>query len=257
MQSGKTRTWANDDTMAAPSADPTPVINQPTQDNSVAEEVPSQPKKARIQEPLPVATQELEPEPMVIDHSEEDGNEDTSAQEETPAQDGQGEEEAGPASDMDWLRSKTSRLLGLLDEDEQAEFEERKVDKPVESRSSPKDESRSAAIEQITSEPEPEPVTNADETVDEAADEEAEEEKENEISPEQAKNIELIRDSARLFLRNLSYDLKEADLHPLFSPFGKTEEVSSLLHYSPLTSHPLSTLPTSCFESTNASGVLV
>ncbi|KAJ6101997.1 hypothetical protein N7486_004424 [Penicillium sp. IBT 16267x] len=224
MQSGKTRTWANDDTMAVPSADPTPVINQPTQDNSVAEELPSQPKKARIQQPLPVASTqepEPEPEPMVIDHSEEDGNEDTSAQEETPAQDGQ--EEAGPASDMDWLRSKTSRLLGLLDEDEQqAEFEERKVDKPVESRSSPKDESRSAAIEQITSQPEPEPVTNVDETVDESAEEE---EKENEISPEQAKNIELIRDSARLFLRNLSYDLKEADLHPLFSPFGKTEEI--------------------------------
>lgn len=242
MQSGKTRTWANDDTMAAPSADPTPVINQPTHDNSVAEEVPSQPKKARIQEPQPVATQETESEPMVIDQSEdqseEDGNEDASAQQETAAQDGQGEEEAGPASDMDWLRSKTSRLLGLLDEDEQAEFEERKVDKPVESRSSPKDESRSAAIEQITSEPEPEPFTNADETIDEPAEEEEEDkEKENEISPEQAKNIELIRDSARLFLRNLSYDLKEADLYPLFSPFGKTEEVSSWFHsLSPLIS---------------------
>jgi multiple RNA-binding domain-containing protein 1 len=234
MQSGKTRTWANDDTMAAPSADSTPVINQPTQDNSVAEEVPSQPKKARIEESLPVAsTQEPEPEPMAVEQSEEDGNEDTSAQEDTPAQDGQGEEEAAPASDMDWLRSKTSRLLGLLDEDEQAEFEERKVDKPVESRSSPMDESRSAAIEQITSQPEPEPVTNVDETVDEPADEE---EKETEISPEQAKNIELIRDSARLFLRNLSYDLKEADLHPLFSPFGKIEEVSSWFHSLPITS---------------------
>lgn len=256
MQSGKTRTWANDDTMAAPSADPTPVINQPTQDNSVTEEVPSQPKKARIQEPVPVVIQEPEPEPMVIDQGEDDENEDTSAQEETPAQDGQGEAEAGPASDMDWLRSKTSRLLGLLDEDEQAEFEERKVDKPVESRSSPKDESRSAAIEQITSEPEPEPVTNADETVDEPAEEE-EEEKENEISPEQAKNIELIRDSARLFLRNLSYDLKEADLHTLFSPFGKTEEVSSLFHF-PAPHFTLSLHHASmCFDSTNAGGVLV
>ncbi|KAJ5746634.1 hypothetical protein N7520_011816 [Penicillium odoratum] len=214
MQTGKTRTWANDDTMAAPAADSAPVINQLPKDTSVAEEVPSQPKKARIEEPLPVATPE-EPEPMVIDQSEEDGTE------ETPAQEEQGEEEAAPASDMDWLRSKTSRLLGLLDEDEQAEFEERKVDKPVESRSSPKDESRSAAIEKITSEPSPQPETNVDEPVDEPA----EEEEATEITPEQARNIELIRDSARLFLRNLSYDLKEEDLHPLFSPFGKTEEI--------------------------------
>ncbi|KAJ5921758.1 hypothetical protein N7454_009232, partial [Penicillium verhagenii] len=221
MQTGKTRTWANDDTMAAPSADYKPVINHPVQNTSVADEVPSQPKKARIQEPLPVVTiEEPEPEPMVVDHTEE------VQMEETPTEEEQGKEQAGPTSDMDWLRSKTSRLLGLLDEDEQAEFEERKVEEPVKSRSPPKDESRSAAIGKIASQPSPspQPETNIDEIVAEPAEEEEEEES-SEITPEQARNIELIRDSARLFLRNLSYDLKEADLYPLFSPFGKTEEI--------------------------------
>ncbi|KAJ5719121.1 hypothetical protein N7493_007576 [Penicillium malachiteum] len=211
MQSGKTRTWANDDTLAQASAESAAAaINQPTQETKVVEEVPSQPKKARIQETSTPASTEV-PEPMVVDHSGEDGKE------KNPDQ---AEEETGPVSDMDWLRSKTSRLLGLLDEDEQAEFEERKADEPIKSRSPSVDESRSAQIERISSPP---PATNVDE-VDEPVDD-ADEPEEDEISPEQAKNIDLIRSSARLFLRNLSYELTEADLQPLFSPFGKTEEI--------------------------------
>ncbi|KAJ5629984.1 hypothetical protein N7528_003641 [Penicillium herquei] len=211
MQSGKTRTWANDDTLAQASAESAAAaINQPTQETKVVEEVPSQPKKARIHETSTPASTEV-PEPMVVDHSGEDGKE------ENPDQ---AEEETGPVSDMDWLRSKTSRLLGLLDEDEQAEFEERKAEEPIKSRSPSVDESRSAQIERISSPP---PATNVDE-VDEPVDD-ADEPEEDEISPEQAKNIDLIRSSARLFLRNLSYELTEADLQPLFSPFGKTEEI--------------------------------
>ncbi|KAJ5712914.1 uncharacterized protein N7483_010095 [Penicillium malachiteum] len=217
MQSGKTRTWANDDTLAQASAESAAAaINRPTQETKVVEEVPSQPKKARIQENSTPASTEV-PEPMVVDHSGEDGKEETSDQ---------AEEETGPVSDMDWLRSKTSRLLGLLDEDEQAEFEERKADEPIKSRSPSVDESRSAQIERISSPP---PATNVDE-VDEPV-EDADEPEEDEISPEQAKNIELIRSSARLFLRNLSYELTEADLQPLFTPFGKTEETSKGFAY--------------------------
>lgn len=225
MQSGKTRTWANDDTMAQAqaSAESATAIAQPPQEKEPSEEKPSQPKKARTTETLPPASTEA-PQPMVVDHSGEDGNEDVSAQED------KNEEEAGPVSDMDWLRSKTSRLLGLLDEEEQAEFDERKAEEPETPQSPVKGNSRIAEIEDDEEEESaPQPATDL--AADEAMDDAEESAEEDRISPEQAKNIDLIRTSARLFLRNLSYELKEADLQPLFAPFGKTEEVStSILH---------------------------
>ncbi|KAJ5586796.1 uncharacterized protein N7459_002561 [Penicillium hispanicum] len=202
MGNSKTRTWANDDVLANPTEQKAPVINQ-SQDHSVAEELPSQPKRARTQEPPGDAVSE-EPQPMVVDQS----NEETAAQDDTDAP----ATETAPVSDMDWLRSKTSRLLGLLDEDEQAEFEERKANEPAESQS-PIDESRNAVIENIGSQP----ATNEEneENEDDAA----------QTTPEQDANIDLIRVSARLFLRNLAYDLTEADLQPLFAPYGKLEEI--------------------------------
>ncbi|KAJ5106327.1 Multiple RNA-binding domain-containing protein 1 [Penicillium angulare] len=213
MQSGKTRTWANDDTMAqqASAEQSAMAINPKPQTNNV-EEAASQPKKPRIQETLPAASNE-DPQPMVVDHSG------ATEDEEKDTKDDQGDDEAGPVSDMDWLRTKTSRLLGLLDDDEQADFDDRKVEEPVKAQSPISDEPRSAEPESIS----PQPVTN--DVVDEAVDETADSPEEDRISPEKAKNIELIKDSARLFLRNLAYDLKEEDLHPLFAPFGKTEEI--------------------------------
>lgn len=231
MQSGKTRTWANDDTMAQAqaSAETATAIAQPPQEKEPSEEKPSQPKKARTTETLPPASTEA-PQPTVVDHSGEDGTEAVSAQED------KNEEEAGPVSDMDWLRSKTSRLLGLLDEEEQAEFDERKAEEPEAPQSPVKGNSRIAEIEDEEEESAPQPATDlaADEPMDDAE----ESTEEDRISPEQAKNIDLIRTSARLFLRNLSYQLKEADLQPLFAPFGKTEEVStSVLHSQCPVSH--------------------
>lgn len=38
-------------------------------------------------------------------------------------------------------------------------------------------------------------------------------------------NVELARNSARLFIRNLPYDTTETDLEPTFAPFGKVEEI--------------------------------
>lgn len=232
MQSGKTRTWANDDTMAQQaSAEQSAMAINPTPQANTVEESASQPKKPRTQETLPAASNE-EPQPMAVDHSPATKDDDKDKK------DSQDEEEAGPVSDMDWLRSKTSRLLGLLDEDEQAEFEDRKVeqeDKPMKSQSPIDDEPRSAEAEPTS----PQPVTN--DVVDDAADEAADSSEEDQVSPEQARNIELIKDSARLFLRNLAYDLKEADLQPLFAPFGKTEEVSTPFFLLPKPpTHPLS-----------------
>lgn len=160
------------------------------------------PKKARTQEP-PAGGSHEEPQPMVVDRSGEDGDKENPTQ-----QDAEPAEEAGPVSDADWLRSKTSRLLGLLDEDEQAEFEQHKAQEPVQSPTRDNDESRNTVIENIGTEG----ATN-----DDAA----------QTTPEHDQNVDLIRASARLFLRNLAYDIREEDLQPLFAPFGKIEEVSA------------------------------
>ena len=214
QNSSKTRTWANDDTMATPAEQPTPVINQ-LQSTTVPDEEPPQPKKFRTQDRPTVAVPDHS-QPMVVDQSNDVADATTAAQEAEP--------EAAPVSDMDWLRSKTSRLLGLLDEDEQAEFEERKVNEPVEPQST-NNESRSAAIEDIGVQH----PTNED--IEEAA---------AQTTPEQDANIDLIRVSARLFLRNLAYDLTEADLQPLFAPFGKLEEVSAFFRFLPFSTQCLS-----------------
>ncbi|KAJ5157064.1 Multiple RNA-binding domain-containing protein 1 [Penicillium canariense] len=212
QNSSKTRTWANDDStaMAQASEQPEVTINKPTQDDNTKEEFSSQPKKVRVQEPVTDDNAE-QPQPMEVDKSGEDEDRDTSAQEDAEVAEA-AEAESGPVSDADWLRSKTSRLLGLLDEDEQAEFEQHKDTEPAESRSPSKEESRTAAFEKDA----PQVATNDEDSVEDVV----------EPTPEQPDtNVDLIRDSARLFLRNLAYDTTDADLQPLFAPFGKLDEV--------------------------------
>lgn len=115
-----------------------------------------------------------------------------------------------PVSDSDWLRSKTSRLLGLLDEDEQAAFESPQKSVPT----APADSNNDANVES----PEKPAVNNSEEAP---------------TAPEVDTNIENVRISARLFIRNLSYETKESDLEPVFSPFGKLEEVCTVGLISP------------------------
>lgn len=215
--SSKIRTWANDDNMVKPTEELAPAINEATQENNATEELPSQSKKARTQEP--VVTHNDEPQPMAVDELDDENKDQT----EENAEESGAEAEAAPVSDMDWLRSKTSRLLGLLGDDEQADIDQQKtVERPAKSRSPTPEESRNTAIENIPSQPQ----TNDEEDIT------------AEPAPVQDGNVDLIRASARLFLRNLAYDLTEADLQPLFAPFGKLEEVSFD------SSHPLPTLPT-------------
>jgi multiple RNA-binding domain-containing protein 1 len=189
-------------------------INTPTQDNSPTEELFSHPKKVRVREPAADVDAE-KPQAMEVDKSDEHLKEDTSAQEDAEAT----QEEAGPVSDSDWLRSKTSRLLGLLDEDEQAEFDQHKAAEPAEPQSPDVEESRTAVFEDAR----PQPV------VDDAA---VEDDDAVETTPERPDpNVDLIRDSARLFVRNLAYDTTDADLQLLFAPFGKLDEVSGLFTF--------------------------
>lgn len=211
-QTSKTRTWANDDStaMALAAQQAVASINTPTQDNISTEELPSHPKKVRVHEPAATGDAE-KPQAMEVDKSDDAEEESSPAEEDADS----AQVDAGPVSDSDWLRSKTSRLLGLLDEDEQAEFEKHKAAQPTESKSHQMEESRTAAFEDS-----PQPITDLAAVEDEDA---------VETTPQRPDpNVDLIRDSARLFLRNLAYDTTDADLQPLFAPFGKLDEVSCL-----------------------------
>jgi multiple RNA-binding domain-containing protein 1 len=111
--------------------------------------------------------------------------------------------EAVPQSDADWLRSKTSRLLGLLDEKEQADIQDRKP-------------STSPGVEGDIQENLENHASTKDST----------QEAEHKHGDQVDGNFDLIRTTGRLFVRNLPYAASEADLGPIFSKFGKIDEVS-------------------------------
>lgn len=203
----KSKTWANDEEILKPAEDQPPASDEGVKPGDSAEASHSQRKKAKVNEPGE-ASHHSEPEPMVVDHS---GGGDSSDQSTRQDDSGATQTQDDPVSDADWLRSKTSRLLGLLDDEEQAEFDaaaQRKTTASKEAEASRNQDNRDA--EGMPAQPK-----DADET---------------DKVPEVDTNVELIRSSARLFVRNLPYDAKESDLGTLFAPFGKIEEVSAVLH---------------------------
>ncbi|EAW23284.1 RNA-binding ribosome biosynthesis protein MRD1 [Aspergillus fischeri NRRL 181] len=200
-----TKTWANgEDFLNTVQNQPATSERREEQRDDTTEQVEEhshkQRKKARVDD-VPKVAHGREHEPMVLDKTEEEH--------ERANADDQGEaiyhtqKEAEPVSDADWLRSKTSRLLGLLDEDEQAEFDSTAQRKP---------------------DPSPQPATVSKAGVQHSDDGKAAVESSTEEEEVDA-NIEHIRLSSRLFVRNLPYDASESDLEPVFSKFGKVEEI--------------------------------
>ncbi|KAK2801250.1 Multiple RNA-binding domain-containing protein 1 [Emmonsiellopsis sp. PD_5] len=119
------------------------------------------------------------------------------------------EGEEAPKSDMDWLRSRTSRLLGLVEDEDEEEA------RPGTTRIREIEDSDDSDNEDIrkgsTQEPPPPVETKTPELPDED-------------EPHDA-NIDQIRETGRLFVRNLLYNSSESDLEPVFSPFGKIDEL--------------------------------
>lgn len=114
----------------------------------------------------------------------------------------------GPVSDVDWLRSRTSRLLGLDDdkdesakplvEDEDGLSSDEVAGNDVQRKDTPKS-------------PEPRGDEHHGQDVDEEGQGDA------------AENA--ARGTSRLFLRNLPYDVSEDDLRSRFQSFGSLQEV--------------------------------
>jgi multiple RNA-binding domain-containing protein 1 len=153
-------------------------------------------KRSKLSEPTPTpAVPELtpietEPEVAGIDEVMQDVQEAPAA-------------EQGAVSDADWLRSRTNRVLELVEDDEM-----RPIIAPVTTALTPQ-----ATVEPVTphvveAAPEPHPQSPAQDEHDAA---QAEEDK--------------IRVTGRLYLRNLSFDVTEDELREQFSKHGELEEV--------------------------------
>jgi len=114
-------------------------------------------------------------------------------------------------SDMDWMRSRTSRLLGLVEDDDDSDHPQpvaievggkaAAVHKaPIQALTDDPSDSRNAALRP---EPSPEHIESDEAVEDEAA-----------------------LSSGRLFLRNLTYSVTETEIRELLEPEGQIEEVS-------------------------------
>lgn len=108
------------------------------------------------------------------------------------------EEAAGPVSDADWLRSRTNRILDLVEDDDTAP--PLKADRRAE-----------IAVE----EPVPTNVEQPEAAVVEAG-------QPDDAEPQEEDKV---RQTGRLFLRNLHFDVTEEDLREQFAKYGSLEEV--------------------------------
>lgn len=149
-----------------------------------------------------------EPEPVVPPTHE--------AAEAEKAGDGLRNEEVKPLNDKDWIRSRTSRLLGLVDEEDENHATTNVRDDPD---NTPDDDSK-ASPAQAAQQPTP-PLKHNDEDVDENDDAPVD-------TSDEANEVQLdqVRNSRRLFLRNLPYTATEGDLLKPFEAFGTIQEVS-------------------------------
>jgi multiple RNA-binding domain-containing protein 1 len=113
----------------------------------------------------------------------------------------------GPVSDVDWLRSRTNRLLELVEDDEQS------------APAAPLPKAQSAQPVQPVQPIVPEAVAQPEEV-------EEPEPRPEDVPP--SAEVDKIRDTGRLYLRNLHFDITEEELREHFSKYGTLQEVSLL-----------------------------
>lgn len=115
-------------------------------------------------------------------------------------------------SDSDWARSRTSRLLGLLDdEEEQVETSRRKE--------SPESDEDTTNTPEAKLSPNPVTTGGAASSLPSPPDDSIEGKPRDEQEAGMERN-------GRLFVRNLPYDVKQEDLEAEFATFGSIDEVS-------------------------------
>jgi len=132
---------------------------------------------------------------------------------------GQGNEQGPPpgTSDMDWMRSRTSRLLGLVTDDVEDSDQEQDVNQPR--ADSPELEKGGASTKTPAKD---------DATVEVDQNFEPTDAPPAEDKGEVGADVATIRKTGRLFLRNLAYTITEDEIREYLSAFPSLEEVSDL-----------------------------
>lgn len=116
--------------------------------------------------------------------------------------------EQGPVTDDDWLRSRTNRVLELVEDDEIPLASTA----PVAVAQTPAAQPRAPAEPSpVAVEAQPKPQPSAEEQADTTA------------APDEEDKI---RETGRLYLRNLHYEVTEDEIREQFSKHGALEEVS-------------------------------
>jgi len=209
----KKRTWENDDALVTGKDDSTPVDHQTTVDAGTAsddeyEEVPRKNKRAKVDTP---SDEQAQVEAMPSDVAEPS----TNHMEENAQDKASGN---APLSDADWARSRTSRLLGLLDDEEEDEEASRPKPRAASVSSSDIEDAAPSKIEPTrTPAAATAPVSAPVDSTQPAT----------EVEPTG------VRASMRLFVRNLPYGVQEDALQSEFAPYGNLEEVRSVILSSP------------------------
>ncbi|KAK7984952.1 hypothetical protein PG996_005813 [Apiospora saccharicola] len=180
---------ASDDEYEAVPERPAKRVSRQTETDQAATSIPTQPPTA-----TPTST-ENEPAPVTDDSAIQQMEVDEPAA------------TTAPATDDEWLRSRTNRLLDLVDDDEISPEllapSQPKRQEPQKLQTEPAAPLAQPSTER-DGEPEPIPepqVSNAKDT------------------------LQTIRESRRLFLRNIAYTATEDDLKAYLEPFGGVEEV--------------------------------
>jgi multiple RNA-binding domain-containing protein 1 len=196
----KQKAWANDDVQLASNS--TSVV-QPVEEVVIPEgesddeyQVLSKKAKTVEQKLLPEVERVVEAEPVVPEANVAQNRVDMS--EELPAALAV---EAGPVTDADWLRSRTNRVLDLVEDDDD-------IPPPP------------PVAKEDTNMTEDQPEAEAEVAQPEAVP--AEEAQDEDAAPTEEDKV---RQTGRLFLRNLHYDITEDDIREQFAKFGTLEEV--------------------------------
>ena len=209
----KTKVWSNEDYTQprdVTEAEQAPLISDEAgQSDAEYEPVPKKRRKSNTSadEPrqMPIPGEETEPQEMEKHGSalEEATNthhdESQQAQQDTP-----------PTSDADWIRSRTSRLLGLVDDDE--------LDSSQALRTAPDQPTARNEVDRDTN------VTVKTSDVGSQTGEDLPEA--DQIQAAAFAQVESNEGTGRLFLRNLSYETNADDLRSFFESYGNIEEVS-------------------------------
>ncbi|KAF2139999.1 uncharacterized protein K452DRAFT_327905 [Aplosporella prunicola CBS 121167] len=198
----KQKAWANDDlqvdhTLARPEDAKVDTVQAP-EGGSDDEYQTVQKKTRRAKSPPNPSVSELEPTPAQ-QPAEAEAIDGVDQEDEQPV-------DAQPMSDADWLRSRTSRMLGLVDDDE---------DEAVRP-------SKPASVEASNfSDADEEPQQGDDIDMKDASDVAEPTEDHVPVDP----TVDSIRSTGRLFLRNLPYSVSEEDIREHFKSMGALEEV--------------------------------